>query len=908
MRLNPGESVSSSRYRYTVVRQIGEGGMSAIYLCQCSAPAGSPDAGHWVLKEMTVSYRDRKDQDNAVALFLREAQLLQQLRHKNLPRVLEQFVLDRNGRVLAAADHANQDQSSLKYYTVMEFVEGEDLGKMLLRNPQGFPEARAVAWAVEIATVLYYLHSQKPPIIFRDLKPSNIMISRGQVKLIDFGIARRFDAFKKKDTVRIGSPGYAPPEQYSGQTNARSDIYALGVTLHQLLTGRDPSETQTPFKLPSVRALASAVSPATEAIVMRATELDPQARFKTALDMKRALQAVLGVQSQPLAALPSPASPTPPHAPPSMSSQTAARPLAGAPPSGGIPPRIGPPSSGIPVAGISAPTSAGSTRATNPYARPSDVVAGTSPSPFTPLAPSAQGASRAASPPSTVRPPARDGGAPSVPPPTQVAVQAAKPGTSTPPAAPPAGGSIQPQPVVGKGRRFLSRLLVVVLAALAMLAVQHREDLLPLLQWLQPSPSPLQTPGAMASPTPAASATPFPTPTPVVKVPTVTERAMILLDEGKVEAALDALEEARAAEPSNGLALIGYSNALVRAQSRDGLPADPIQAVYVDDATGNAWLRGLALAQRDVNARGGVQGHRVVIVPVAVDPARLDARTLVDVAQDRKVVAVLLDLPDALLPPVTAAYGGTHLLVLASAAQANGRPEAVGPSADGIARAMAKAIAPIKPKRVLAFRGPGAEGADTLERAVSALRPAVTVTVHPYDDQTDPSNAVASAHPNLIVFLGDARALESFAAQMQGKAPKAPVLVGPEGGVEATVGAIGDLARSGRLLVVTPYCPEARDLDQTRFAMQYRRAFAVPAEPGFAAAEGFELLSALLTSLDEPNVQWTVDGVRQAVSGRRTSVSTFSGVRLGPSPAARAQWAVLRFKNGQPTVAREVTP
>ena len=301
------------RGQYQIVRLLGQGGMSNIYLCSRVGQA----AADLVLKEMTVSYRDAQDQKRAEELFLREAAIMQKLHHRHLPRVYDQFI------------------EGKQHYFVMDYVEGEDLGRVILRHPQGFEEAQVLRWALELSTVLYYLHCQNPPVIFRDLKPSNVMISRGSVKLIDFGIARHFDPFKKKDTMRIGSPGYAPPEQYSGQTDQRSDVYSLGVTMHHLLTGHDPSEAQAAFQLPPVRRINPRVSATTEAIVARATAIDPAQRYKTALEMKRAIQAVLGVASVPLPAAPASFKPLSGGATPASPAAAASPPAAAARPSPG---------------------------------------------------------------------------------------------------------------------------------------------------------------------------------------------------------------------------------------------------------------------------------------------------------------------------------------------------------------------------------------------------------------------------------------------------------------------------------------------------------------------------------------------------------------------------------------------
>ncbi len=266
--LAPGTMIGT---RYQVVRLLGQGGMSNIYLCDDLNLRGR----RWVVKEMVARYSDPNEQRMAVELFEREAHLLASLDHRNLPKVNDFFVF--------------QGRS----YLVMEFVDGEDLGRMLNRIKGPLPERQVAELGEQMATVLYYLHCRKPhPIIFRDVKPSNIMMTGNLVKLIDFGIARHFNPSKKGDTMRIGSPGYAPPEQYSGQTDPRSDVYALGVTLHHAITGRDPTTTQTPFILPPVRDLNPSVSEDLVRIIERSTQLDPDQRYQSMIDMKRDLQAL----------------------------------------------------------------------------------------------------------------------------------------------------------------------------------------------------------------------------------------------------------------------------------------------------------------------------------------------------------------------------------------------------------------------------------------------------------------------------------------------------------------------------------------------------------------------------------------------------------------------------------------
>jgi hypothetical protein len=160
-------------------------------------------------------------------------------------------------------------------------------------------------WGRQVCDVLEYLHQRTPPVVFRDLKPSNIMLDRhGRVKLIDFGTARHFDVSKHTDTLKMGSIGYAPPEQYQGQgqTSPQTDIYALGVTLHQLLTNVDPSARPFVFTPPSL--LRPEIPEPLSRAVMRALHLDPAQRFASAMEMRRALEPA--PIDNPTALLPSP--------------------------------------------------------------------------------------------------------------------------------------------------------------------------------------------------------------------------------------------------------------------------------------------------------------------------------------------------------------------------------------------------------------------------------------------------------------------------------------------------------------------------------------------------------------------------------------------------------------------------
>ncbi len=208
--------------RYRILRKIAQGGMGAVY--EASDPAHS--STHWAVKEMSPASLPTSERTQAISDFRREAQILATLNHPNLPHVAETF------------------EEMGKYFLVMEFIAGRTLLNMVDTNVGFIPEERVMVWARQLFDVLHYLHSQDPPIIYRDVKPANIMLmeSTERIKLIDFGIARFHKSGKVQDTEAFGTAGYAPPEQYGkGQTDQRSDVYALGATLHHIVTKQDPS-------------------------------------------------------------------------------------------------------------------------------------------------------------------------------------------------------------------------------------------------------------------------------------------------------------------------------------------------------------------------------------------------------------------------------------------------------------------------------------------------------------------------------------------------------------------------------------------------------------------------------------------------------------------------------------------
>ena len=231
--LNPGTLLSN---RYRIERLIGGGGMGMVYLARDQRLSNRSCA----IKEMVDHFIDPAQRLEANEYFAREADTLAQLKHPAVPAITDRF----------------DDQN--RHYLVMEYVEGRNLEEELAANGAPLSEGLVIDIARQLCEVLAYLHAFTPPIVYRDMKPSNVMLTpRGRVVLIDFGIARLFKA-QRKGTM-IGTLGFAPPEQYQGQVDPRSDIYSLGATLHYVLTGRDP-EKFPPFSFPKIRDLRPEVT------------------------------------------------------------------------------------------------------------------------------------------------------------------------------------------------------------------------------------------------------------------------------------------------------------------------------------------------------------------------------------------------------------------------------------------------------------------------------------------------------------------------------------------------------------------------------------------------------------------------------------------------------------------------
>lgn len=244
--------------KYEILREIGRGGMSVVYLAM-----DTHLNKQWAVKEIRKRGGGKKD-EIIVNSLLAEANMMTRLDHPALPRIVN--IID-NG---------------ITIYVVMDYIEGESLDKIL--NEYGVQsEELVVGWAKQLCDALSYLHSQKPPIIYRDMKPANVMLKpEGNIKIIDFGIAREYKELSLADTTVLGTKGYAPPEQYSGQTDARSDIYALGMTMHHLLTGVDPrnGEAYVP-----VRQWNPELSEGIEIIIDKCVEPAAENRYQSCADL-----------------------------------------------------------------------------------------------------------------------------------------------------------------------------------------------------------------------------------------------------------------------------------------------------------------------------------------------------------------------------------------------------------------------------------------------------------------------------------------------------------------------------------------------------------------------------------------------------------------------------------------------
>ncbi len=251
--------------KYEILKMIGKGGMSEVYLAM-----DKNLNKQWAVKEIKKRVRD-KNNEVVVQSAIAEANMMKNLDHPCLPRIVD--IIDREDVI----------------YVIMDYIEGEPLSRILEKFGVQSQE-NVIEWGKELCGVLDYLHTQNPPIIYRDMKPANIMLQpNGNIKLIDFGIAREYKEQNLEDTINLGTKGYAAPEQFGGkgQTDARTDIYCLGVTLYHLVTGKNPCEP--PYEIYPIRYWKPELSSGLESIILKCTQLNPAERYESCAEVLYAI-------------------------------------------------------------------------------------------------------------------------------------------------------------------------------------------------------------------------------------------------------------------------------------------------------------------------------------------------------------------------------------------------------------------------------------------------------------------------------------------------------------------------------------------------------------------------------------------------------------------------------------------
>lgn len=250
--------------KYKILNKIGQGGMSVVYLAM-----NEKANKQWAIKE--VRKDGKQDIEVVKQNLIAETDILKKLSHPNLPSIID---------VIDAED---------SFLIVMDYIEGNSLSHAI-KEGGAQPQAYVVEWAKQLCDVLGYLHSRKPPIIYRDLKPANIMLQpNGEVCLIDFGTAKEFMNDNVEETSCLGTRGYAAPEQYGGRgrTDARTDIYCLGATMYHLVTGRSPAEP--PYEMKPIRWWDPTLSSGLEEIILKCTKTDPDERYQSCSELMFAL-------------------------------------------------------------------------------------------------------------------------------------------------------------------------------------------------------------------------------------------------------------------------------------------------------------------------------------------------------------------------------------------------------------------------------------------------------------------------------------------------------------------------------------------------------------------------------------------------------------------------------------------
>ncbi|MBI3245092.1 MAG: serine/threonine protein kinase [Deltaproteobacteria bacterium] len=268
--LEPGTLLAD---RYRIERFLAGGGMGRVYLAHDQRLANRRCA----IKEIFDRFNDPEERTRAIDYFHREADTLAQLKHASVPSIFDRF------------------GEGNCHYLVMDYIEGTNLEEELATHSGVLSESHVIEIARELCDVLAYLHSFQPPIIYRDMKPGNVILTpAGRAVLIDFGIARIFSPQGK--ATLIGTPGFAPPEQYTGRVDERSDLYGLAATLHYLLTGRDP-EKQPPFSFPPVHSLKLEASPFLAQAIDKALQYKPEDRPESVTAFKEMFLYGYGVEA-----------------------------------------------------------------------------------------------------------------------------------------------------------------------------------------------------------------------------------------------------------------------------------------------------------------------------------------------------------------------------------------------------------------------------------------------------------------------------------------------------------------------------------------------------------------------------------------------------------------------------------
>lgn len=251
--------------KYKILNKVGQGGMSVVYLAM-----NEKANKQWAVKE--VRKDGVKDFEVVKQGLVAETDILKKLSHPNLPSIID--VID-------------QEDS---FIIIMDYIQGNSLNKAL-DEFGAQPQENVIEWAKQLCDVLGYLHSRNPAIIYRDMKPANIMLKPdGNVTLIDFGTAREFKEKNLADTTCLGTVGYAAPEQFGGmgQTDARTDIYCLGATLYHLVTGMNPCEP--PYEIKPIRQINPSLSSGLERIILKCTQRNPNDRYQSAEELMYALE------------------------------------------------------------------------------------------------------------------------------------------------------------------------------------------------------------------------------------------------------------------------------------------------------------------------------------------------------------------------------------------------------------------------------------------------------------------------------------------------------------------------------------------------------------------------------------------------------------------------------------------